>query len=273
MLTEVVVRNSQGTSISFPLDDIEEGYSLQSIDGLDPVKATIVSSSAANMDGEVYQASRREKRNIVLKLGIEPDFVNSTARSLRNRLYAYFMPKSNVKLTFLDDTDPDVEISGYVESLDSPQFAQEPEASISILCMNSDFVDPKIVTVTGNSVADQTEKSVIYPGTIETGIVFRLFINRALSSFSVFNRTPDGLLQKMDVNSTFQAGDVVEIVTTPGSKRVTLIRGNGTSSILYAFAPYSSWLQLFPGQNYLRVAIDGAVIPYSVEYTAKYGGL
>jgi hypothetical protein len=273
MLTALEVRNAQGVTMSFPLGDIEEGYSVQSIDGLDPVKATIVSSSFANLDGELQQSVRREKRNIVLKLGLEPDFVETSARGLRNRLYGYFMPKSPVRLRFLDDEEPDVEIDGTVESLDSPQFAQEPEANISILCMQPDFVDPTPVRVSGNSVADQAEQSVIYEGTIETGFLFRLLINRSISSFSVVNRTLDGQIRKMDFNAPLVAGDVVEISTVPGAKRVTLIRGNAVSSVLYGLAPYSNWLQLFPGQNYLRVAIPGAVIPYTIDYTAKYGGL
>jgi hypothetical protein len=273
MLTALEVRNAQGVSMSFPLGDIEDGYSVQSLDGLDPVKATVVSSSFANMDGEQQQAIRREKRNIVLKLGLEPDFIGTTARGLRNRLYGYFMPKSAVKLRFLDDTEPDVEIDGTVESMDSPQFVQDPEATISILCMNPDFIDPTVVSISGNSVADQTEKAVTYEGTIETGFLFRLLVNRDISSFSVANRTGDGVIRKMDFNGSLKAGDVLEISTIPGSKRVTLIRGNAVSSFLYGFAPYSNWLQLFPGTNYLRVALDGAVIPYTIDYTAKYGGL
>jgi hypothetical protein len=273
MLTALEVQNAQGVTMSFPLGDIEEGYSVQSIDGLDPVKATVVSSSFANLDGEQQQSVRREKRNIVLKLGLEPDFITTSARGLRNRLYGYFMPKSQVKLRFLDDEEPDVEIDGTVESLDSPQFAQDPEANISILCMNPDFVDPTNVHLTGNSVANSTETAVDYAGTIETGFLFRLFINRDISTFSVVNRTLDGQIRKMDFNGPLVAGDVLEISTLPGAKRVTLIRGNAVSSRLYGFAPYSNWLQLFPGRNFLRVAIDGAVIPYSIDYTAKYGGL
>jgi hypothetical protein len=101
MLTKVEVRASQGGFISLPLDDASSGYIVQSVEGLDPVKATLVSSSFAQQDGSKYQSSRRESRNIKLTLGLEPDWVNDTVRSLRSRLYSTFMPKNAVDMTFL----------------------------------------------------------------------------------------------------------------------------------------------------------------------------
>src|SRR5678809_67180 len=82
MLNQLEVRTAAGDLLTFVFDDVTDGYALEEIRGLDPVKATIVSSSWAGKDGKQYQSSRREERNIVISLGLEPDFVTTTVRSM-----------------------------------------------------------------------------------------------------------------------------------------------------------------------------------------------
>jgi len=273
MLTDIQVRTGLGRLLSLSLDDIEEGYSVQEITGLDPVPATINSSGYATQDGEQYNSSKRGKRNIVLKLGLEPDYIGVTARKLRDRLYGFLMPKSEVTLRFISDEEPTVEIVGRVESFDAPLFTAEPMATISVLCMLPDFIDKTPITFSGNSTADQTETILDYDGTVETGFVFRMRIDRALSQFSLKSRATDNVQRSMDFAATLQAGDVIEVSTVPGSKGVYLIRTDNRSSLLYALSPYSPWIELFPGPNYVRLSATGAALAYTIAYTNKYGGL
>jgi len=273
MLTSVDVRSDHGGLLNLPLEEVTEGFIIQEITGLDPVKANIVSSSFARMDGEQYQASRREKRNIVITLGLEPDWSMSTVRQLRKRLYDFFMPKSGVNLTFNMDDDDSVNIDGKIESFDAPLFAKEPTATISILCLDPDFYEESSITVNGNSVSDLSTQTITYDGTVETGILFRLLVNATISSFSVINTPPDGVVRKMDFSATLNSGDVLEFSSVAGAKRVTLIRNGSSSSLLYALSPYSDWINLFPGDNQFRVSVSGVTIPFTVQYTNKYGGL
>jgi hypothetical protein len=273
MLTSVEVRTESGDLLLLPLDDVIEGYVIQEITGLDPVKANIVSSSFARMDGEQYQASRREKRNIVITLGLEPDYSTSTVRQLRKRLYDFFMPKAGVNLTFNMDDDAAVNIEGKIESFDAPLFSKDPTATISILCMDPDFYEENSIVVSGNSVADLTNKLITYDGSVETGFLFRLLVNRSITSFSVINLPPDGVQRRMDFSAALNAGDVLEFSSVSGAKRVSLIRSGSTTSLLYSLSPYSDWINLFPGDNQFRVSISGVAIPYTVTYTNKHGGL
>src|SRR5438128_1459277 len=52
----VQIFSSKGETLTLMLADISQGYTIRSIDGLDPVKANVVSSSFANQDGEQYQS-------------------------------------------------------------------------------------------------------------------------------------------------------------------------------------------------------------------------
>jgi hypothetical protein len=275
MLEKVEVRTEQGLLLTLPLQDISEGYSVQDIDGLDPVKATIVSSAFANMDGEQYQSSRREKRNLILTLGLNPNYAVGTVSELRKRLYNFFMPEQRIQFRFFHTDMPMVEIWGRVETLDSPKFVKEPVAIISVLCFNPDFYNPEPVVLAGNTTSSTSETTHVYPGTVETGILFKLMVDRPLLEFTIYHRPPDDSLRSLTFSTaaSLVAGDVVKISTTPGNKYVTLTRSGVDSAFLYGVSPQSNWISLFPGSNKLRVYAEGAAIPYTIEYTTKYGGL
>lgn len=276
MLTSIEVRTTQGGLLTLPLEDVDTGYLVRDISGLDPVKATIVTTSFATQDGASFQSSRRDTRNIVLTLGLEPDYATNTATSLRSRLYAYFMPKSSVSMTYVSDDMPDVVISGTVESFTAPPFTKDPTVIVSIICVDPDFVDQTPVPISGNSVSAITSMPLVYNGTVETGFVFNLTINRAdVSAFSLINIPPDGIQRNMDVAvaNPFLVGDVLTINTNPGSKGVFLNRGGSQTSLLYALSPYSDWIQLFAGVNNIRVSAPGNPLAYTIQYFNRYGGL
>lgn len=273
MLTLVEARNSQGALLSLPIDDASGGYSVKDVEGLDPVKATIVSSSFAGQDGAQYQNSRREERNVKIKLGLEADYISTTVRDLRKRLYNYFMPKSKVDLRFYDSDGLVVNISGWVETCESPLFSQEPEVDISILCLDSDFIDLNEVVVNGMSTSATDEMLFSYEGTVETGIEFVFNINRSITEFTIYHRPPDGSLRTMDFAAPLVAGDILTINTVAGDKRVTRSRAGSVISLLYAKSPQSGWIELLNGSNYIRVYATGAAIPYAISYTPRYGGL
>jgi len=278
MLTKLDVSTSQGNLLSFQLDDDTSGFLIQNIDGLDPVKATLVSSSFAGVDGGQYQSARRETRNIKLTVGLDPNPLVDTVRGLRKRLYAYFMPKSEIALTFYDDDGPTVNVAGRVESLETALFAQESAVDISIICYDPDFIDPVIVHLPESGQTLQTtsgtSNSIIsYDGTVDTGTVITINVDRDLSDFSIYHQPPNDALRQLDFSAPLVAGDVLTISSITGDKGVTLTRAGTQSSLLYGMSPQSSWIELMPGDNKLHIYATGAGVPYTIDYVTRYGGL
>lgn len=273
MLTKVEVLTPNGQTLSLPLQDVGAGFLVKEIEGLDPVNATLISSPFGNLDGEEYQSSRREKRNVVIKLGLTPDYAFTSVSELRSALYGYLMPKMNVLLKFFMDDVLFVQIQGRVESLITPLFTKEPEVAISLLCFKPDFVAPTSVVVPGNTTGTTTEQLISYPGTIETGFLLTLNVNRALSQFIINNRLASGETPSMEFVGPLVAGDVLKISSMAGNKYATLTRAGVDTSILWGVSPAASWINLFPGANNVRVQATGAAIPFTITYTAKYGGL
>lgn len=279
MLTKLDVDDKQGHTMSFPLQDSSAGYTIKSIDGLDPVKATITSSSFAQLDGSQQQSARRENRNIIVSIGMEPYSGGSTVRALRTALYAYFMPKAFLIFKFYEDDVLTATIEGQVESCEAPLFSKDPELKVSVICFDPAFQAPTPTVVNGNTVSTSTEQMIDYPGTIEVGYDFQLNINRTIaagSGFTIYNRRPGGTVAQMDIICpvALAAGDVIKISTKARAKTATLIKSGGaTSSYMYAVSGQASWAPLYPGNNYFRVYCPGAAIPFTVTYTTKYGGL
>lgn len=275
MLQQILLTNSQGSVLTLNLNDVSSGIVVDSVDGLDPVKATLVSSSFSTMDGGRFQSSRRDVRNIVLHLAIEPNWSIETVQTVRKRIYDFFMPKSKIMFQFYDSLTGlnSADISGYVESCETPLFVQEPMVDVSILCYDPDFVDHNVTSVSQNTVATAATFDIDYDGTVETGIKFALNLNRSLSEFTIKSTTGDGTVRTMDFAYSLVSGDVLEVSTVPGNKYVDLIVGGVRTPILYSLARLSKWIDLQPGSNLFNVYAVGAAIPFTISYYKRYGGL
>lgn len=276
-IDKVEVKNSQGNLLTLSLEDISNGYVVQDIDGLDPVKSTIVTSSFATMEGQQYQASSRDVRNIIIKLGYAPDVsINETIRTLRSRLYQFFMSGQPVDLAFYMTDGLVVNTSGRVESCEAPLFSQEPEMDISIICFDPDFISDELIELhTQFFTTDTVAQTITVDGTVPTGLTsLRFTANKTLGEFTIYHTTPAGVLNTMLISAPLILGDVVNLSTIKGKKSITLTRGSITTSLLWAVSPQSVWTLLEPGPNlfYMNADItDGVSV--LVDFNNRYGGL
>lgn len=273
MLFKVEARNSQGSLLSLLLDDISDGLIIEDVEGLGPVKATLVSSNFAQQSGAQFHSSSRATRNLVLKIGLEPDYATTTATELRAGLYDYFMTESEVNLRFFITSGLTVETVGRVESCDPAIFSKDPRVDVSIVCFDPDLLALAEIVLEGDTTADTTETAIEYAGTAPTGIVFTLNVNRTLSEFTIYHRGPDDVLKSFDFAEDLIDGDVLTISMIPGDKGATLLRASATSSLLNGVSPQANWIQLTKGTNHIRVFALGDPIPYEISYLPRYGGL
>jgi Phage tail protein. len=273
MLTEVQATAASGDILSMVLREISSGIVTEEVEGLDPVKATIVSTSTPNAAGEQYMASKRDARDIKFTLGLEPDYISEMPEDVRNRLYKWFMPNTFVDLKFINENGISADIRGMTETFEAPLFVQEPKATISVRCFDSDFVDENVESISGNTVSNTLMTTEEYLGTVESPVDFFLFVNRDVDEFSIYQNLPGGYFRQINFAWPLHSGDTVKISSTPGEKGVTLTRAGVTSSLLYAMDSTSSWFNFYPGVNEFRVYATGAAIPYYMTYSKRYGGL
>lgn len=276
MLTKVEVRNVQGSILTLPIDSFDtvpSGILVEGIQGLDPVKATLVASSYSSRPGARLQATHRESRNIIFNFCLYPDYVDTFVEDLRNTLYSFFMPAATVYLRFYKDNGMTVDITGVVEDCPTPLFTQDPKTTVSIMCFDPDFsaIDSEIVE--GETVSDVIGFDLEYDGSVPVGVLFTLLVDRTLSEFTIYHTPADGRIRTFDFAGSLIADDVLKISSVSGSKSVMLTRSGTETSALYGKSPQSTWLELQPGNNNIRVYALGAAIPFTITYINLYGGL
>jgi hypothetical protein len=102
-------------------------------------------------------------------------------------------------------------------------------------------------------------------------------VNREITGFALYVRGVDGIQYEMDFalpTGSMVNGDILKISTVPGNKYATLTHAGVDINVLYAISPSSPWIALQPGANKIRLLVSGAgAIPYTIQYTDKYGGL
>lgn len=277
-IDKVEVTNSQGNLLILSLEDTSNGYVVEDVDGLGPVKAAIASSAFAGLDGVQYQSSRRDGRSITIKLSYDPDFSNNeTVDELRDHLYHFFMTDTMIDLAIYKKNGLTVKISGLVESCEPAIFTADPEMVISVFCFNPNFISVDPVTIHDLLTTIDTVGHVIpVAGTVKRGLDSISFTApKALSEFTIYHTAPNGKLYTMLVSAPLLTGDVVNIRTVVREKTITLTRSGVTTSLLYAVSPQSVWTLLEPGENllYLKASDTGPSSPVLLEFTNHYGGL
>jgi hypothetical protein len=272
VLNKLDITNRRMMTLSLSMLENESGYQIADIEGLDPVKATLVSTSYAQQNGEQYQSSTRGVRDVKIKFELQPDGVE-TFTTLRENLFVYLMTQQEVRLRFYKESGLFVDLVGVVETHSSPSFKEDPDVTVGIRCFQPDFLDPRVVIREGNSVDGVINTAITYPGNLEASTILRMYINRELEDFSVYNTPEDGILRQLDFSGELIAGDELIISSVRGNKGITLKRASVTSSYLWGRTPQSAWIELFEGINQFRVYASGDPIPYELEYVVRYGAI
>lgn len=276
MLTKVEVYDRRNNMLSLPLDGVGTSFKVRDIDGLGPPKATLSTLKRADIDGEAFQAIQGGARNIVLTLGLEPNFATESPASLRQVLYGYFMSKATVRMRFYSTNLPTVEITGYVETCDPSIFSPETQMKISIMCLDPYFraVDETVVNGLTTNIAEVTQ-AIAYEGTVETGFKFVLTADRALTSLVMMNFAPEQEVFSLNYSIVMPAVEwFTEFNSEPGDKYIQIRRTYEIWNQLHVFEPSSTWLLLKPGENLFRASVLGTPdLPWEITYRAKFGGL
>lgn len=284
MLTKLEARNAAATVLELSLaSDVISTSALQirNITGLGPVRASVTTTPLGSVDAESYAGSSVGKRNIVITIGLNPNWIDQSMESLRNQLYIHFMPKRSTLLRFYSTHLPTVEVLGYVESFEPNIFSKDPEIQVSIICPSPDFV--AIVATVINDVVDGDNNSpstIVYPGSVPTGFVLKVVSSVARPAYTgtiiLAHKATDPSFTSLQFTATVDATMYAEVSTVPGQKyvRKVLVAGGAITSLLGSVVNPTTWQKLQPGTNLFYVyAASSPGQAWTMTYFARYGGL
>lgn len=269
MLTEVKAYSAWESAPTLLLDANGRAETdliqIRNIDGLDPVKASVNTSPRGIVVGDSYTGSSVPSRNIVLTVGLNPDWDLWTYEKLRQLIYSYFMPMRPIRLVFYSDDLIPVEIIGIVESAAQNMFSKDPEFIISVICPDPYFTALNPTVLTGQA-GDTVE--IDYNGNVETGIRLMLTAVSGLDPTAI--DIPD-----FTVEATVNPLLYFEMGSQPMQKFIQNVdMSSGViTNLLDKMIDGSLWPVLKPGINAFYVITDQGVQDWELTYFERFGGL
>jgi len=250
-----------------------------SIDGLDPVKASVSTMTLSDTDEGIVTGTEVPSRNIVLTLRPDPDWSNWTPEQLRRLIYAYFIPKSQVRLVFYTDELDSVEIFGTVESCSYNQFIKDPEYQISIICSDPYFKAIEATEISGTVIEPEDwppSEPITIEGDIPVG--FELKLSSGYDSGELTVQVGDPSISTFHlIVSTLPNPNIFEMNSKPLRKfvRTVEIDTGIITNLLGSLEPgYGSvWPILRPGDNLFAVMGSMVGDAWELKYFPKFGGL
>lgn len=253
-------------------DESDNGLEVRELDGLDPTKSNIVTTSFPRQAGTQRQASRREPRTLKIKLGFDLFYGSETVEKLRQDLYAFFMPQMQVVCRYFLGSGLVVDVRGEVEDFVSPRSTEDPEATIQIYCFDPDFTSVAPL-FTSRSDPGSYNKTLEYPGTVDSGVVLTVAPGRAYSAFDFKITGEDARDQVLSFAANVAIDEYLEISTVPGQKGAWAVKNGVRRSVLQGVSPGSAWPTLKPGENRIRMTMEGVPATFTLKYTNRYGGI
>lgn len=303
MIKSVTVTNYLGESKTFVLKNPwSTGFALTDMEGVGPPKASINTTEAATVDGSFFNSSRVQERNIVLTFHfLQTD--DRTVEDVRLEAYKYFPVKRYVTL-LVETEHRKALVSGYVESNEPNIFSSDVTTQVSIICPDPYFyseaitnttffgVDPlfefpfenpslTVPMIEMGKINNVTQKTVVYEGDAETGVVITLHAIGPVENITIYNVDTREVM-KLDTEkleamtgSPFSTSDEIIISTLKGNKYIQLLRGGVYTNILNILDKDSNWFQLAKGDNrFAYLAEDGLEnLQFRMENRTVYEGV
>lgn len=243
----------------FELTHDTTNYAIIGVQGLTPPATAVNTGTGGTIDGTFYNSSRVEQRNLVIDIALRGDI-----EANRQRLYKIFNIKKQCTVYF-KNANRNVQIVGYVETLEGNLFELGETMQISIICPRPFFEDletiynelSKIVRMFEFpfSISDPIPFSEIvdYPlvtinnsGDVECGCIMSITIKDTVTDLIIYNTTNQTFI---GFNYSFEANDELTINTISGQMGAKLVRSGQTINLLNYIAKNSTWFRLGVGDN------------------------
>lgn len=275
----------QGDTIAWPLDYCDlhvdssagyNGYILKNAVGIGPPDF-ISAVEGFDVNGVPIMESVPDKREIALRVAFRPG-IGQSVQQLRSDLYRYI--SRSVSLSFMNQAQTLARINGFIQKFETLHFSSQPEIQITIRCKTGEFSSPTPVTIP-LSVIDNAAPIITYnEGDAPTGLDLKFTVTAAHSDFTISNygkfwHSGEGTVDNQFIMTyDFEIDDEITICTTPGKRKITLLR----SAVEYDLAGYLNggvvWPKLYPGVNTFDWDILDTWMSWdSATYTPKFWGV
>ena len=256
-------------------------YVTRTIDGLGPTEVNVTLAQTSQGSG-IYIGRREQLRDITINGYLNPDYlIGESPEQLREAVYLMRPVKEDLSLDFRLMLNG-VEIARtpvYVKRVEVAPFSKDTTFQI-ILASTSGYFHSNLPSVIVDPTFDQLHPTLINEGSATTGFKLSVEFTGVVDAFGFTVSAPSSkmVLQKLpNDGALFLGGDILDIDTTIGSRSIKFTRGGITKSALAALTEDSTWLALYPGENFLTTIQNPGSTPRFVwkrfEHVPKYLGV
>ncbi|MCI1955373.1 MAG: phage tail family protein [Oscillospiraceae bacterium] len=280
----VVCENARGEKIRLP--DENSPISIISFDGFGSMDFDVKTSQNSGQDGENYNTSQAQKRNLTITFDIQSDYQRQ-----RDRLHSFFQPRSWGTVYYYETEGGEGRKARYqVESLQIADYGVSRTGTLSLICP-----DPKFYALTDSLTSfAELQGGITWPLELTNPFEASTVVKELIKTIANDSAVPMGLTitfraggtvvnpsmmdvatgKLLKVNTTMHAGDKIVITTGDGNKHVRLTSSGAETNInnLMAYPPV--WPQAQPGDNIYRYNADDGIdaLSASIKTTQVYWG-
>lgn len=245
-------------NIVFPVINAQptDNYILKEAWGLGPAEVDVFIADTL-FQGGLYQGRRPRNREVVLRVGLNPDYKQQiSASQLRQNLYNLLTSYNPVNIHVTTDI-VEFQIKGYVKTIEVAIFTKEPEVQITIPCLSPYFEGMSELSIPAPPVDDAP---IIFenPGSAPTEFYAELeILNNQPGQISKVRIAPllDTSDRYVEVSYAFLPNDVITFNTKAGVRQISLLRsGQVPINLIRNVNDKLGWFYLEPGANVIHAS-------------------
>ena len=263
-----------------------KNYVVTNVEGLSPPKAKINLSDIAGMNGALFNSAKAETRNLVLTV-----LPQTPVEQNRLALYRFAQVAQWCKI-YYSNGSTDVQIEGYVETVNGSLFSKTQSLQISIICPQPYFEGLREIRDDVSSLIHAFEfpfaigsegiefsyinhdilSTVTNVGDVETGVIIEITARGEVVNPIIYDNISRGSIA---LNITLKNREKIVINTNSGSRSVKLISGTGETNVMDKMVPTPTWFTLQPGENIFSYDAESGVDLMSIvfRHRTKFGGV
>lgn len=225
-------------------------------------------------DGDRQYAFSMERREIVIKLQLNPEFTaNQTYSDLRDDVYRCVSSSRSglVRLDFKLGVVNEAYIKGFITKVEAGLFAESQEIQITIRCD-----DPQIRGA-GLGIYDLTDLDSTFPvitddkSTAPHGFAFDVLFTANSPRFSLTDPIAEDWEFIITPVGGFLTGDILYANTESNDKYLYYVRGSVVTHLIDRIDPGGAWPLIFPGINTFQ---NEAVVTWEhISFVEAYWGI
>lgn len=267
---------------------------LVQIDGLSGLESTDVSYTGYMQDGEAYQSSRFEKRQIIIKFHVVCES-ESNLLAVRSEIHRVFNPKLGSgtlvyeykgvsrKIKCVADGLPTMALKSRITDCEGevvllahdPFFQDVEEKKLEVATWHNALKFPLTIPRQG-MIFGYKEPSlianIINEGDIECGLTIEFIAKGTVKNPSLLNINTQEYIK---VNRTMVAGERITVSTGYNNKKIVSELDGITTNIMNYLDLNSTFLQLEVGDNLFRYDAEDNLsqLEVNIRYTQRYLGV